>query len=129
MKALTHPVAARMTQIDYDREMALVLTEPGTAGAVAVHGVVHIVADPDGETAEFAVMVRTDMTGRGLGSLLMERIIAYAKTRNLKEIFGDVLSSNAPMLTLCDRFGFTRHRDPDSADVIEVRLSLQKCVV
>lgn len=126
MKVLTHPLAARMTQIDYDREMALVLTEPGTAGEVPVHGVVHIAADPDGERAEYGIMVRTDMTGRGMGSLLMDRIVAYAKTRGLKEIFGEVLPTNAPMLKLCDRIGFTRHRGPDDAGTVEVRLSLER---
>lgn len=125
MKVLTHPFAARMTQIDYDREMALVLTEPGAAGAVPVHAVVHIAADPNGERAEYAIMVRTDMSGRGMGSLLMERIIAYATSRGLKEIFGEVLSTNARMLKICNRFGFTRHRNPDDAGVVEVRLTLQ----
>ena len=125
MKVLTHPFAARMTQIDYDREMALVLTEQGTPGIAPVHGVVHIAADPDGERAEYAIMVRTDMTGRGMGSVLMDRIVAYAKTRGLKELFGEVLATNAPMLKLCDRSGFTRHRTPEDAGIVEVRLSLE----
>ena len=123
-KALTHPFAARMTQIDYDREMALVLAEPGTPGRAAVHGVVHIAADSDGVRAEYAIMVRSDMAGRGLGSLLMERIIAYGKARGLKEIFGEVLRANARMLRLCDRLGFARGPNPDDPGVVEVRLAL-----
>ena len=123
-KALTHPFAARMTQIDYDREMALVLAEPGTPGKAAVHGAVHIAADSDGVRAEYAIMVRSDMAGRGLGSLLMERIIACGKARGLKEIFGEVLRTNARMLRLCDRFGFARGPNPDDPGVMEVRLAL-----
>jgi len=123
-KALTHPFAARMTQIDYDREMALVLAEPGTAGRAAVHAAVHIAADPDGIRAEYAIMVRSDMSGRGMGPLLMDRIIAYGKARGLKEISGEVLRANAPMLKVCDRFAFTRHPNPDDPGVVEVRLTL-----
>ena len=123
-KALTHPFAARMTQIDYDREMGLVLAEPGTPGRAAVHAAVHIAADPDGVRAEYAIMVRSDMAGRGLGSLLMDRIIAYGKARGLKEIFGEVLRANAPMLEVCDRLAFTRHPSPDDPGVVEVRLAL-----
>ena len=80
-KALTHPFAARLTQIDYDREMALVLAEPGTPGRGEVFGAVHIAADPDGERAEFAILLRSDMAGLGLGPLLMRRIIDYARSR------------------------------------------------
>ena len=123
-KALTHPFAARMTQIDYDREMALVLAEPGTPGKAAVHAAVHIAADPDGVRAEYAIMVRSDMAGRGMGSLLMDRIIAYGKARGLTEIFGEVLRANAPMLKVCERFGFTRHSSPDDPAVVEVRRAL-----
>ncbi|MBK8908303.1 MAG: bifunctional acetate--CoA ligase family protein/GNAT family N-acetyltransferase [Rhodospirillales bacterium] len=123
-RVLSHATAARMTQIDYDREMALVLAEPGTPGQVAVYGVVHITADPDGEKAEYAIMVRSDMVGRGLGPLLMQRIIDYARSRGIKEIFGDVLRQNKPMLRVCDRFNFSSHRHPDDPSVIDVRLKL-----
>ena len=113
-----------MTQIDYDREMALVLAEPGTAGKAAVHAAVHIAADPDGVRAEYAIMVRSDMARRGMGRLLMDRIIAYGRSRGLQEIFGEVLRANAPMLKVCDRFEFTRHPNPDDPGVVEVRLTL-----
>ena len=98
--------------------------EPGTPGKAAVHAAVHIAADPDGVRAEYAIMVRSDMVGRGLGSLLMDRIIAYGKARGLKEIFGEVLRVNTPMLEVCDRLAFTRHPSPDDPGVVEVRLAL-----
>jgi acetyltransferase len=107
-KALSHPFAARLTQIDYDREMALVLAEPGTAGRSELFGAVHISADPDGERAEFAILLRSDMTGLGLGPLLMRRIIDYSWERGLRELFGEVLRENRPMLRICELFKFQR---------------------
>ena len=123
-KALTHPFAARLTQIDYDREMALVLAEPGTAGRSVVYGTVHIAADPDNERAEFAILLRSDMGGMGLGPMLMRRIIDYGRQRGLHELFGEVLRENKPMLKVCDLFKFQRHTQPDDPAVIEVRLKL-----
>ncbi|MGD8690721.1 MAG: acetate--CoA ligase family protein, partial [Gammaproteobacteria bacterium] len=75
LKALSHRMAARLTQIDYDREMALVLTGPGLPGEADIHGVVRISADPDNERAEYSVLVWKRFTGLGLGTLLMEHII------------------------------------------------------
>ena len=123
-KALTHPFAARLTQIDYDREMALVLAEPGTAGRSQVFGAVHISADPDGERAEFAILLRSDMAGLGLGPLLMRRIIDYSRERGLRELFGEVLRENRPMLRLCELFQFQRTSKTDDPSVVEVRLKL-----
>ena len=123
-KALSHPLAARLTQIDYDREMALVLAEPGVPGRSDVFGVVHITADPDGERAEFAIMLRSDMAGLGFGPLLMRRMIDYARDKGLQEIVGDVLRENRPMLRLCDLFHFERTPMVDEPGVIEVLLRL-----
>ena len=123
-KALTHPLAARLTQIDYDREMALVLAEAGMPGKSEVYGAVHLSADPDGEKAEYAIMLRSDLVGLGLGPLLMRRIIDYARNRGIKEIFGDVLRENRPMLKVCEVFRFTRSTKTDEPGVVEVRLPL-----
>lgn len=71
-------------------------------------------------------MVRTDPTGHGTGSPPTGWIVADAKTRGLKEIVGEVRWTNAPMLKLCDRIGFTRHRDSGEAGTVEVRLSLER---
>lgn len=123
-RALTHESAARMTQIDYDREMALVLAQPGRAGRSTVYGIVNISADPDGERAEYAILVRSDMCGLGLGPLLMRRIIEYARQRGIKEICGDVLRENKPMLKVCELFGFSRAPKVDDPGIIEVHLAL-----
>ena len=107
IKEMNHLMAARLTQIDYDREMALVLTGDGKPGEAEIFGVVRIGADPDNERAEYAVLVRDDMAGNGLGALLMRRIIDYARERGIKELFGDVLRENKAMLALCRKLGFS----------------------
>jgi acetyltransferase len=94
--------------------MALVLAEPGIAGRSMVYGTVHIAADPDNERAEFAILLRSDMSGLGLGPLLMRRIIDYGRQRGLQELFGEVLRENRPMLKVCELFKFVRHTQPDN---------------
>ncbi len=122
--SLSHQLAARLTQIDYDREMALVLAEPGIPGKSLIYGVVRIIANPDGDKAEYAIEVRSDMAGMGLGPLLMQRIIDYSRGRGIQEIFGEVLRENEPMLKVCEMFGFSRKANPDEPGVVEVKLTL-----
>ena len=107
MKELPHVTAARFTQIDYDREMALVLAEPGTAGVAAIHAVVRLVSDPDRLRAEFAIIVEHELAGLGLGTLLMRRIVDYARRCGIRELWGDVLPHNAVMRGLARALGFT----------------------
>ena len=124
VKTLTHVAAVRFTQLDYDREMGLILTEPGIPGRTPIYGVVNIIADPDNERAEYAIIVRHDMTALGLGTFLMRRIIDYARARGIREIFGDVLHENRPMLRLCSALGFTEARVPDEPSLVRVTLRL-----
>lgn len=125
MKAINHTLAARLTQIDYDRQMALVLTDlPARGVGTRMHGAVHVSMDPDNETAEFAIMVRSDMTGMGLGSLLMRRIIDYCRRRGVGEIFGDVLMGNMPMLALSRSLGFRSVLSRDEPGTVVVKLNL-----
>jgi acetyltransferase len=123
-RMLSHALAARMTQIDYDRDMALVLAEPGIPGKANVYGVASIAADPDGEKAEYAIMVRSDMASLGLGSLLTGRMIEYCRRRGFREIFAEVLRENRPMLRICEDLDFCTRTSPDDSEVIEVRLIL-----
>jgi acetyltransferase len=101
LRALSKPLLARLTQIDYDREMAFVLMEKDE-----LIGVGRVSSDPDNVRAEFALTVRTDRQGHGLGRFLMQRLIAYAKARGTQEVFGDVLTENEWMLALCREMGF-----------------------
>ena len=127
MKLMDHVTAARFSQIDYDRQMALVLTEPASAGAAAaaIFGVVRLIEDPDRERAEFAIVVEQRMSGQGLGSHLMQRIIAYARNRGVGEVYGEVLTDNHRMLALCREFGFRAEHEHDEPGVMRVTLKLR----
>jgi acetyltransferase len=124
MKMLPKELAARLTQIDYDREMALVLTEGDTPRGGALFGAVRFCADPNNEKAEFAILLGREKTGLGLGPMLMRHIIDYARTRGIGRITGEVLNDNRSMLALCDALGFKRRRTPDDPGVTEVSLAL-----
>lgn len=124
MKTLSHVAAVRFTQIDYDREMGLILTEPGIPGKTEIFGVVNIIADPDNESAEYAIIVRHDMTALGLGIFLMRRIIEYAQQRGIKAIHGDVLHENRQMLKLCKVLGFSEARTAEDPGLVRVTLTL-----
>jgi acetyltransferase len=125
IRELTHDMAARLTQLDYDREMAFVITNPGLPGKATIWGVVRISTDPDLERAEYAIAVDRTMTGLGLGPMLMRRMIDYAKRRGIRELYGDVLRENEPMLKLNRAMGFTVKNDADDPNLIHVSLALQ----
>ena len=85
-------------------------------------GVVRIHADPDKVRAEFAILVRSDWHGRGLGTVLMQAIIAYAERRGIGAILGSVMHDNTPMLALVHELGFTIAGRED--DEVTVKLTL-----
>ncbi|MGF6818665.1 acetyltransferase [Paraburkholderia atlantica] len=120
-----HSQLARMTQIDYDREMALIATVDNEDGVAQTLGVVRAVADPDNETAEFAVTVRSDQKGRRLGQLLMQRIIAYARARDTHWLIGEALRENTAMIALAKASGFTITRTEDPG-VVGFRMALDE---
>ncbi|MFM0392745.1 bifunctional acetate--CoA ligase family protein/GNAT family N-acetyltransferase [Paraburkholderia phytofirmans] len=120
-----HSQLARMTQIDYDREMALIATVQSDEGFTRTLGVVRAVADPDNETAEFAVAVRSDQKGRRLGQLLIDRIIKYARMRGIHWLVGEALRENAPMIGLAKASGFTITRTEDPG-VVGFRMALDE---
>jgi acetyltransferase len=124
VKELTHETAAGLTQVDYDREMALVLADHDRPGAAELYAVARFSTDPDQEKAEFALTVRDDVTGKGFGPLLMRRLIDYARERGIGEIFGHVLRENGAMLAMCRSLGFEEHTDPDDPAIKLVRLPL-----
>jgi acetyltransferase len=97
---------ARFTQIDYDREMAFIATRPGPDGLPETLAVGRVVADPDNVSAEFAVTVRSDLKGHGLGRILMQKLIDYCRARGTREIVGEVLPQNSRMIALVRKLGF-----------------------
>lgn len=108
---------ARLTQIDYDREMAFIAIANGDRSGETI-GVVRAVADPDNQRAEMAVVVRSDMKARGLGFALMQKIIRYCQARGTGELVGETLSSNQPMLTLAAELGFEATTDPEAGTTL-----------
>ena len=118
---LTPAMLARFTQIDYDREMALV----GVAddeGRPAFAAVARYTMNPDQESAEFAVVVADRWQKRGVARVLMERLIECAGRRGIARLEGTVLRANHAMLRFCERLGFALRDDPSAAEqVIVVR--------
>ena len=120
VREIPHSQMARFTQIDYDREMAFV----ALSAAGDTLGVVRAIADPDNERAEFAIIVRSDQKGRGLGHALLEKMVRYCRGRGTREIVGQVLPDNRPMLELAQALGFESRFLPDEG-AVEVRLPLR----
>jgi acetyltransferase len=124
-RELPHSELARLTQIDYAREMALVAVEAADDGQEGeTLGVVRAVADPDNVEAEFAIIVRSDLKGRGLGRLLMQRIVEHARRQGLRRLVGDVLQGNRAMLELAQPFGFTVDAEHSDDEVVRLVLPL-----
>ncbi|PSJ44525.1 protein acetyltransferase [Zobellella endophytica] len=114
-----HEELAHMTQIDYDREMAFV----AVAGNGDILGVVRAVSDPDNNDAEFAVLVRSDLKGVGLGRLLMEKIVRYARLRGLHTLSGITMPSNRGMVMLARKLGFKVDMHLEDG-IVELKLSI-----
>lgn len=115
---LTHDELARMTQIDYEREMAFVVVDSTAPGGPRTLGVARLVRDPDNVEAEFAVMVRSELKGQGLGRLLMQALLDYAAARGTQRIVGYVLRENRAMLALARSLGFQSRADRDQPSEI-----------
>lgn len=101
----THDDLANMTQIDYDREMAFVAVHP-IEGAGEILGVTRAISDPDNIDAEFAVLVRSDLKGLGLGHRLLEKLINYTREHGIRRLNGITMPNNPGMLALARRLGF-----------------------
>uniref|UniRef100_Q07QV1 GCN5-related N-acetyltransferase n=1 Tax=Rhodopseudomonas palustris (strain BisA53) TaxID=316055 RepID=Q07QV1_RHOP5 len=117
MKEFSHTFIARLTQLDYARAMAFVAIDEATDELL---GVVRLHSDSMYETGEYAVLLRSDLKGRGLGWTLMQLIIEYGRAEGLKEINGKVLHENTVMLAMCRALGFgvkTCHDDRELCDV------------
>jgi acetyltransferase len=123
---LTPQMLARFTQVDYDREMALVALAPdaGAPGGQAFVGVARYIANPDGESAEFAIVVGDDWQGKGVARGLMERLASCARSRGFARLQGAVLRANQAMLRFTAALGFATADDPEDPDQVMVTLAL-----
>jgi acetyltransferase len=125
VRELSHEFLVRMTQIDYGREMAFIALRSQAAEAQEMLGVVRFFADPDYENAEYAVLVRSDLKGLGLGWALMRHLIRYARSEGLKSLHGTVLKENATMIQMCKELGFEVLPDPGDSMVYAVNLDIR----
>lgn len=107
---ISHQFLTRFTQIDYDREMAIIALLPDGSGNHKMIGVVRLVADAWRESAEYAIAVADPYQNSGLGTLLTDYILDIARDMNFRLITAEVLSSNTPMLKLFNKFQFSRER-------------------
>lgn len=119
IRTLPHAMAERLVHLDYSREMALAAFHDDT-----VLGVARYSAEPGSRIAEYAIAVRSDWTGHGIGYLLMTRLIEIARAAGIEELVGDVLTENHRMIEMTRAFGFTIRRDPNDAALVEVRKRL-----
>jgi acetyltransferase len=122
IKEFTHEFIARLTQLDYARAMAFVAFDEATNELI---GVVRIHSDSIYVSGEYAILLRSDLKGKGLGWELMQLIIEYARSEGLKQISGDVLRENVVMLEMCRNLGFEVKSDPVERDLCNVTLKLQ----
>ena len=123
VREIPHSQMARLTQIDYDREMAFVAKDPAPETGDPTYGVVRAVMDADDERAEFAIIVRSDQKGVGMGRALMQKMLGYLVDQGVKTVVGQVLPDNRAMLGLAEALGFQSKKLP-GGDAVEVTLKL-----
>jgi len=122
VRHVTPEMIARFTQIDYDREMALIATRH-EEGRESIIGVARYVRDPNPVSAEFAIVIADRAQRKGLASKLMGRLMTNARFAGIERLRGLVLASNDSMLELMDRLGFEAFPvddDPSLVDVVKV---------
>ena len=120
--AITREYLERLTRVDYSRDMALAATL--MLEREILIGVARYVLDADQADAEFAIVVADGWQGRGIGRRLIERLAAIARRRGVRRLYGEILSTNRPMLELVRKLGFASSRSPDDATVTRAILAL-----
>ncbi|MFW6341180.1 MAG: N-acetyltransferase family protein, partial [Wenzhouxiangella sp.] len=121
---LTQAMLVRFTQIDYDREMALIAVREDDEGGETQVAVARYTVNPDKDSCDFALTVADDWQGRGIGSRLMRELMDVARSRGLDVIEGEVLGDNHNMLSLMERLDFGITTDPQDSSLRRVRKHL-----
>jgi RimJ/RimL family protein N-acetyltransferase len=123
IKEFSHQFIAKLTDLGGLRGIAFVAFDEANNETL---GVVWLYCDPINETGEYAILLRSDLKGRGLGWALMQLIIEYAKSVDLNRIDGQILQENAVMLKMCRELGFTVVTDAADRGVCDVTLTFEK---
>ena len=122
IKRISKRLLIKLTQIDYDREIALVAFS-GQGENKKMAGVARIIFHPAGEKGEFALVLADNWQRKGIGYVLFKRALVSAQKYGIKQIYGPVISTNTPMLTLGQKLGFGVKLDPDSSEYkLEINL-------
>jgi acetyltransferase len=124
IKQLSQSVLVRFTQLDYDREMALIMVKHDTKTGDKLLGIARYVTDPDMEVCEFATSVADEWQGQGIASILMSQLFDVARDQGLVLMRGEILVSNTAMSKLMQKLGFTIRRDPDDNSIYIVEKPL-----
>jgi acetyltransferase len=123
LRDLTPAMLSRFTQIDYDRELALIAVIDTPQGEQQI-GVVRYTTLPDEETCEFAIVVGDDWQGKGLARRMFTRLIEAARERRLKVMTGVTLRENTRMIELSRSLGFETRTDPEDPELVQMTLAL-----
>jgi RimJ/RimL family protein N-acetyltransferase len=121
LREFSDELITHLTHLDYAKAMAFIAIDEATGKML---GVVRLHKEASGANGEYAVTVRSNLKGHGLGWLLMQRIIEYARAEGLQEIHGEVLPENTTMLTMCEELGFHIADDPTERGIKRVTLRL-----
>lgn len=123
IKELSEERIHELTHLDYSRAMAFIAFDEANCQML---GVVRLHLDAGRRGGEFAVIVRSAFKSHGLGWLLMQRIIEYARIIGLERIYGQALAENTTMLRMCAEFGFQVEDDPNQQGIKLVMLELDR---
>jgi acetyltransferase len=125
LQDLTPAMLSKFTQIDYDRELALIVVVPGgEPGSERQIGVARYITLPDEETCEFAIVVSDEWQGKGVARQLFQRLIEVARGRRLRLMTGITLRENTRMIDLSRSLGFTTRADTDEPELVRMTLAL-----
>jgi RimJ/RimL family protein N-acetyltransferase len=122
IREVSHDLLDKLIHYDPARAMAFIAVDEQSRKML---GVVRLHDDPSGESAEFAILVRSRLKGHGVGWLLMQRMLEFSKHKNLRMVRGQVLSENTEMLAMCAKLGFHIADDPDDPGVKTVTLPVE----
>jgi RimJ/RimL family protein N-acetyltransferase len=122
LSELPEPIARFMCRVDPEKAIALIATDPDGS---EIRGEARVHLDPVTQTAELAIAIDPAYTGRGLGRILVERLIDASRAREVQEIWGDTQAGNTAMLALTKRLGFFQRRERDDATLVRFSLDLQ----
>lgn len=124
VKALSEAYLGQLVNPVPGRDFVVVAAEPLPPGEALVGAVARLDRDPEGHSAEFAILVSHFLAGQGLGKAMMERLVEWAQAHGIERLWGDVLEDNASMIALSQAIGFRREHIPGSGGQVRVTLDL-----